>query len=456
MGLERTASVLQAVDSNYHIDILRPIVEAAAEVCQLHYEPESENGRRLRRIADHVRACTFAIHENVYPGPNKEKYVIRRLLRRAVLDGHQMARREPFLYQLVPTVAAMMKGPYPELSDTAQRVASVIQQEEKAFFGTIDDGLQRIERIFDSMHLQDRAIIDGAEAAELYQTYGVPAELFESLAAERGFTFDWTGFRQAMEAHGEASGKVVHTVMGHHGPIDAIKKAVKETRFVGYETTEVQAEVKGVVRRQQLLQEVREVAVRRDVAGGTQTRHPSTAKQVDRSAIRARLVGKECRLRVVDTQRDGELVLHHCQQLQGRIAVGMTVRAAVDSVRREAIRRAHSATHILHYALQKNLGSHAQQQGSKVSDDWLRFDFTNMSPVSAEELDRITQDVREQIQARGDPVGHRTFVASPGGGSHDAVRRKVPRSGPHGFDGPVQSGALRWHPSDQYAGCGCV
>ncbi len=105
--------MLQGVETNYHIDILRPIVEAAAEVCGVKYELESEDGRRLRRITDHVRACTFAVHENVYPGPNKEKYVIKRLLRRAVLDGHQMGVREPFLYKLVPAVVEMMKGPTP-------------------------------------------------------------------------------------------------------------------------------------------------------------------------------------------------------------------------------------------------------------------------------------------------------------------------------------------------------
>ena len=148
MGLERTASVLQGVDTNYHIDILRPIVEAAAEVCAVDYEPDSEHGRRLRRITDHIRACTFAIHENVYPGPHKEKYVIRRLLRRAVLDGHQLGRREPFLHELVPVVAEMMNVPYPELTETRDRVANVIQQEEKAFFATIDDGLHRIESHF--------------------------------------------------------------------------------------------------------------------------------------------------------------------------------------------------------------------------------------------------------------------------------------------------------------------
>ncbi|MEZ6120230.1 MAG: alanine--tRNA ligase, partial [Pirellulaceae bacterium] len=180
MGLERTASVLQGVETNYHIDNLLPIVQAAAEICEVSYDAKSDNGRRLRRITDHVRACVFAIHENVYPGPNKEKYVIRRLLRRAVLDGHQMGQRDPFLHQLVSAVADSMKNPYPELSETTERVANVIRQEEKMFLATIDGGLNRIGRIFETMRTEDKSIVDGHEAADLYQTYGVPAELFES------------------------------------------------------------------------------------------------------------------------------------------------------------------------------------------------------------------------------------------------------------------------------------
>lgn len=144
MGLERTAAVLQGVETNFHIDILRPLVEAAAEVCGVTYNPADETGRRVRRIADHVRACSFAIHENVYPGPNKEKYVIKRLLRRAVLDGRQMGVGEPFLYKLVGKVAELMETSYPELGQTVERVANVIQQEESNFLGTIDGGLERI------------------------------------------------------------------------------------------------------------------------------------------------------------------------------------------------------------------------------------------------------------------------------------------------------------------------
>ncbi len=134
MGLERTAAVLQGVETNYHIDILRPLVEAAGEVCRVKYDPQSENGRRLRRIADHLRACAFAIHENVIPGPNKEKYVIKRLLRLAVLDGRQMGIREPFLFKLVPTVAELMRRPIPNCSKRSPRCRTSSRRKRRAFW----------------------------------------------------------------------------------------------------------------------------------------------------------------------------------------------------------------------------------------------------------------------------------------------------------------------------------
>ena len=161
MGLERTAAALQGVQTNFHIDILRPLVETAAEVCGVHYDYDTDTGRRLRRITDHVRACTMSVHENVYPGPNKEKYVIRRLLRRAVLDGHQIGVREPFLHKLVPKVVELMQPAYPDVSDTPDRVAQVIKQEEENFFGTIDAGLARIENIFADMKRDHRSKVDG-------------------------------------------------------------------------------------------------------------------------------------------------------------------------------------------------------------------------------------------------------------------------------------------------------
>jgi len=398
--------MLQGVPTNYHIDILMPIVLAAAEVCGTKYEYESDNGRRVRRITDHIRACTFAVHENVYPGANKEKYVVKRLLRRAVLDGHQMGMREPFLHKLVPAVVDVMKAPYPELTETVKRVRGVIEQEEASFFATIDDGLSRIERVFVEMRRENRVAVEGGVAAELYQTYGVPPELFEALAAEHNLAFDWQGYHQAMAEHGEVSGKVQHAVMGAKGPIDSLKRALHATEFLGYETTEAEANVKGIVAGERphdhLCDQMKEVG-HQNAVRIVLDRTPFYGESGGQVGDMGRLVGDGFEFNVTDTQKDGGLIIHEGHLVRGVMREGAKVRAVVDAQRRAGIRRAHSATHILHYALQKNLGSHAQQQGSKVDDDWLRFDFTNLSPVGGEHLAVIGADVAARVAA-AEPV----------------------------------------------------
>lgn len=395
MGLERTAATLQGVDTNYHIDILKPIVLAAADVCGVKYDGQSDIGRRLRRITDHVRACTFAMHENVVPGANKEKYVIRRLLRRAVLDGHQIGLREPFLFQLVPLVAQMMKVPYPELGETVERVQKGMKAEEANFFGTIDAGLARISKVFADMTTHGRVIVHGEEAAELYQTYGVPPELVESMAAESNFAFDWDGFREAMKKHGELSGKIAETVFGG-GPLDALKRTLHQTEFLGYDKTEATAEVKGIVARGHLVGELREVGHDQSVTL-VLDRTPFYGESGGQVGDTGEIVGSGFRFIVTDTQKDSDLILHIGHLVEGTLKEGAKVTAKVDSARRLGIRRAHSATHLLHYALQKNLGKHAQQQGSKVDEDWLRFDFSNTSPVASDQLALVESDVQARV-----------------------------------------------------------
>lgn len=400
MGLERTAAALQDVETNFHIDILMPIVQAAAEVCGVKYEYHSENGRRLRRITDHVRACTFAVHENVYPGANKEKYVVKRLLRRAVLDGHQIGLRDPFLCKIVPTVVEMMAGTYPELKETTERVASVIEKEEANFFATIDGGLNRIEQSFDEMRKENRTTVDGHVAADLYQTFGVPPELFESLAAEHNLAFDWDGYEQAMLEHGEASGKLTHTVMGSKGPIDSLKQVHHKTDFLGYDVTEASATVLGIIAgkapNDHLCDKMEEIG-HEDPVRIVLDKTPFYGESGGQVGDVGKLMGAGFEFDVIDTQKDGELFVHIGHLKSGVMSEGDTVQAAVDTGRRDAIRRAHSATHLLHHALHKHLGDHAQQQGSKVEADWLRFDFTNLSPVTPEQLAAITEDVTSDV-----------------------------------------------------------
>ncbi|HUG67712.1 MAG TPA: alanine--tRNA ligase [Pirellulaceae bacterium] len=407
MGLERAASVLQGVQTNYHIDILRPIVEAAAEVVGTKYVFDSDAGRRLRRITDHIRACTMAVHENVYPGAQKEKYVIRRLLRRAVLDGHQMGLREPFLCKIVPAVVEQMKAAYPDLTETTDRVAEVIKNEEANFFGTIDAGLAKIQKIFAEMQAGNYTQVNGAEAADLYQTNGVPPEVFETMAAENNLAFDWEGYRRAMAAHGEVSGKVAHTVMGDRGPVDAIKKVLHQVEFLGYEATEADANLKFIVAQDQLCDHLQEVG-RDDTVTVVLDRTPFYGESGGQVGDTGEIVGEGFRFQVNDTQRDAGLILHHGHLTHGELRTGIPVTARVDSARRQGIRRAHSATHILHHALQKNLGSHAQQQGSKVDQDWLRFDFTNLAPVGAEQLQAIERDSIARVAA-AEPITAQTL-----------------------------------------------
>jgi alanyl-tRNA synthetase len=402
MGLERTAAVLQGAESNFHIDILRPIVEAAADVCGTKYDPASDDGRRLRRITDHVRACTFAIHENVYPGPNKEKYVIKRLLRRAVLDGRQMGLREPFLYRLVPAVASAMKQPYPELTETAQRVSQVIEQEEDNFFATIDGGLERIRRVFDEMRARGRIMVGGDEAADMYTTHGFPPELFETLAAEHNFTFDWPGYRKAMEAHGDVSGGGRKHELFKSGPLDGLKKALHGSDFSGYEGTTASGKIVGLIAHDRLCDQIDEVNHQEPIVV-VLDRTPFYGEGGGQVGDTGEITGDGFRFEVIDAQKEGGFVLHRGHLREGVIRQGAAVTARVDAERRQGIRRAHSATHLLHHALQKRLGRHAQQQGSKVDRDWLRFDFTNQGSVAREELAKIEDEVNALVAA-SEPV----------------------------------------------------
>ncbi len=400
MGLERMAAVLQGVDSNFHIDILRPLVEAAAEACHAQYDPKDDNGRRLRRIADHIRACTFAIHENVYPGPNKDRYIVRRLIRRALLDGYQIGVRDPFLYQLVDKVAELMEVPYPELKETTARVAKVIREEEANFLETIEAGLDRIERLFTTMECEGRRMVSGAEAAYIFQTYGFPPELLESMAAERRFTFDWEGFRREMERHGEESGAGRKVEVFKTSPLDNLKKSFQGTRFLGYETIESAASILGIV----VGESLREAWAATDQMADQPVdvildQSPFYGEMGGQVGDTGKLVAKGVLFEVIDTQVEDGFTLHRGFLREGRLSQGLEVRAKVDAERRQGIRRAHSATHLLHYALRKHLGPHAQQEGSKVDCDWLRFDFAHPTSLTEEQVAAIEDEVNRSILA---------------------------------------------------------
>ncbi len=184
MGLERAAACLQGVSTVFETDIFKPIVAAVAEALGVQYDRDHPDGVRIRRMADHVRALTFCIHENVRPGPEKQGYVIRRLLRRAVLDAYQMGRREPFLHQIVPVVAEVMSRPYPELRESISRIQTTIKQEEEQFLRNLENGLRLLNDTFQKTRAAGSDTISGKDAFTLHATYGIPVEVVESLAAD--------------------------------------------------------------------------------------------------------------------------------------------------------------------------------------------------------------------------------------------------------------------------------
>jgi alanyl-tRNA synthetase len=230
----------------------------------------------------------------------------------------------------------------------------------------------------------------------MYTTHGFPPELFQTLAAEHNLNFDWDGFRREMEQHGLDSGGGQRVELFQSGPLDALKKTMAGNEFVGYETTSATAKIVGIIAQNELCDSLDEVGHAEPVTV-ILDRTPFYGEGGGQVGDVGEISAKDSRFEVIDTQRDSDFILHRGHLRAGRLKLGDQVTAKVDVARRAAIRRAHSATHLLHYALQKHLGPHAQQQGSKVDRDWLRFDFSHPKGVTHEELAQIEAEVNERI-----------------------------------------------------------
>ncbi|WP_435016586.1 alanine--tRNA ligase [Tundrisphaera sp. TA3] len=410
MGLERMAAALQKVPSNFEIDILRPLVASAADNLGIAYDPSTLDGIRIRRIADHSRTLAFCIHENVAPSSEKQGYIVRRLLRRAVLDAYRMGRREPFLSQIIPTVAEVMAKPYPELAGSVPRIKTVVKQEEEQFLRNLENGMGRLEDVFRKTKAAGSDTVSGDDAFNLHSTYGLYFEITEDLAAEQNLQVDRAGFARRMEEFGKVSrGNQNAAAVFTTGPLDILKTSYHHgSAFLGYETTAADAQVIGIVARNHL---VDSETANPDldapvvlVLDRTPFYGESGGQVGDLGTIR----GDGFAFQVSDTKKDNDFTLHIGRVVEGTVAVGASCRAEVDSDRRDAIRRAHSATHVLHHALHQHLGHHAQQAGSKVEPDRLRFDFANPEAVGRERLRKIEETVNRRVLL-GEPISWTTM-----------------------------------------------
>ncbi len=404
MGLERMAAALQGAPSNFDIDIFRPMVAAASEAVGVTYDPASADGIRIRRIADHARALTFTIHENIKPSNEKQGYVVRRLLRRAVLDAYQMGQREPFLSEVVPAVVDAMKRAYPEIVDSTPRIQTVLREEEEQFLKNLENGLKLLNDVFKKTRAGGSETVGGKDAFTLLATYGIPFEVTESLAADQNLRIDRPGFDAAMDEHSRVSrASTGAAAVFQSGPLDTLKQAYHHgSEFLGYQATSTDAQVIGILEQGMLADSAQAQE------GGcpilllldrTPFYGESGGQVGDTGVIR----GDGFRFQVDDTKRENDFMLHIGRVVEGTIPVGAKVTAEVSCDRRDAIRRAHSATHVLHHALHTHLGKHAQQAGSKVEPDRLRFDFANSEPVGRERL-RLIEDTVNQCVLESAPV----------------------------------------------------
>jgi alanyl-tRNA synthetase len=405
MGLERTAAVLQGKMSDYENDVFAPLVAWVRHRFRLPAQVDAEVQRRMNRIADHTRAVVFCLADGVRPSNEGRGYVERRLLRRAALDGLRLGAQAPFLFELVPLVARVMRGGYPELASRVAGITETIRREEEGFLQVVDQRSPFIRRTCEGLVAKGAKTLPGDLAADWAQTHGVPVELTEAIAAEYGLGLDRPGFEAAMERHRELSRAA--STMGESVFSEAIQKAraVQDharaqgaeaaTDFVGYRTLRAEGSVLSI-----LDSHGRPIEAADAASGPIEIildRTPFYAEAGGQSADTGRLMAPGFEFEVVGTKRGGALVWHSGTIKAGRVQVGQTLTAEVDPVRRAGLARSHTGTHLLQYALRAVLGDHVAQAGSRVENDTFTFDFSHPGALSDEEKREIERLANERI-----------------------------------------------------------
>ena len=401
MGLERIASVLQGVSSNFDTDLFRPLIRAVEEMTGRTYDP-GEGGFPFRVIADHARACTFLVADGVLPANEGRGHVLRRILRRAVRFGRVLGLQEPFLYRLVDTVGEVMGAAYPEVRQRAEYVARVIRAEEERFFRTLDQGMEILADVIRRTRERGDGVISGEDAFVLYDTYGFPLDLTEDAAAEAGLRVDREGFERAMAVQRQRA-RAARDVEEGWDPDSPLARALADepaTDFTGYERLEDEGTVRLLVQEDR---PVERAAAGQEV-GVILDRTPFYAERGGQVGDTGWLESSRARVQVLDTQPlPGGRILHRARVVEGTLEAGDRVRARVDAARRAAIMRNHTATHLLHAALKRVLGEHVNQAGSLVAPDRLRFDFTHFEAPAPDQLRAVEDEINRVILA-GLPV----------------------------------------------------
>jgi len=384
MGLERVAAVMQGVHSNYDIDLFKSLIRSAAEITGTD-DLESSS---LRVIADHIRACTFLIVDGVVPSNEGRGYVLRRIIRRAIRHGYKLGQTQPFFHKLVASLVREMGAYYAELVSGEARATQVLAQEEIRFAETLSTGMALLDA--EAAKLTS-TVIPGETVFRLYDTYGFPLDLTADVARERGLTIDQAGFDAAMDAQRHRARAASKFGAGTR---DSIKLSGK-TDFSGYDRLTDRAVVTALI-----FDGAEVTALRPGQEGQVVLDHtPFYAESGGQIGDAGLLLGSAARFIVRDTQKIGASFVHIGVLESGELRVGDGVDAQVDQERRIAIALNHSATHLLHAALRKVVGTHVEQKGSLVAADRLRFDFSHTQALTSEELRRVEDLVNSVIRS---------------------------------------------------------
>lgn len=397
MGLERMVSVIQDAETNFDTDLFLPIIHKIEEISGVKYK-KGEKNIPFKVIADHARAVSFAIGDGALPSNEGRGYVLRRLIRRAARYAMDIGIEKPFLYELVPVVADIMKDYYREVSDRTPFIQKIIRGEEERFQVTIHDGMAILKGQIEQAKAEKKSQLAGADVFKLYDTYGFPVELTEEYAHGQGLGIDQKGFESELKKQRDRARAARRNDTSMQVQSSTLRNITAPSRFVGYDRfTLDDAKVIALVKENKAV----ESASEGDHVQLMLDRTPFYAEMGGQVADTGSIGNETVRLHVTDVQTapNGQN-LHSCVVENGEIHVGDQVTAAIDRAARLSIQKNHTATHLLDQALKDTLGGHVNQAGSYVSADRLRFDFTHYTQVTEKELEEVEQIINEKIWAQ--------------------------------------------------------
>ena len=397
MGLERIAAVVQGVKSNYDCDLLRTIITSVEELTEKEYGKSASDDLSIQVIADHSRAVAFLLSDGVLPSNEGRGYVLRRVIRRAVRHGKKLGLDKPFLYRTTGVVADIMQAAYPELEKARNFVAQAVVNEEKRFLETLEFGLKLLQDEIDVLTETENPTLSGDVVFKLYDTYGFPVDLTADILREKGLNIDEEGFHAAMssqreKARGAWKGSGAEEIEEVYHAL--IRKGIK-TVFKGYEFLTWESTIDSLLFEDNVAEKLSSGDTGQIITSET----PFYGETGGQAGDTGQMEGDGWKAEVINTLRPlPDLIVHQVKVITGEVKKGDAVRLLVDNERRKALAANHTATHLLQAALRKVLGDHVHQEGSLVTADRLRFDFTHFSPLTDSELKRVEELVNQTIR----------------------------------------------------------